>query len=178
MSYQYHGQPGYSPHYPPPPPRKNNTALIVALIVVIVAAVVAMVLVLVLRDGDDNSTSGNGSGAGSGSGSDSGSESGSDAGGASAGDSSASAKALGQKVAEVIQNHSMDEAERLVCKPDSKFLRSMRGLEGVDLKVTLNGVTESGETAEAAITMVTEKDNKSSNQKIHLKKSAGKWCIN
>jgi hypothetical protein len=177
MSYQYHGQPGYPSPYPPPPPRKNNTGIIVALIVVIVAAIVALVLVLILKTGDDKSDNGaSGSQAGTGSGS--GAGSGSDAGSGSTGDGTASAKALGQKVAEVIQNHSMDEAERLVCKPDSKFLRSMRGVEGVDLKVTLNDVTESGETAEAAITMVTEKDNKSSDQKIRLKKSDGKWCIN
>jgi hypothetical protein len=154
MSYQYQGHPGY----PPPPPRKSNTGIIVGLVFVIVAAVVALVLVLVLRGGGNNGQTGSGNG--------------------SAGDSTASAQALGQKVAEVIQNHLMDEAQRLVCKPDSKFLRSLRGVEGVDLKVTLNDVTESGDTADAAITMVRERDNKSSDQKIHLTKSDGKWCIN
>ncbi len=166
MSYQYPNQPGYPPPYPP---RKSNTGLIIGLIVVIVAAVVALVLVLMLRGGDKSSSgqttppggSGN-SGSGSGSG----------------GDSTGSAKALGQKAVDVIQNHAMEEAQKLVCKPDSKFLRSMRGLEGTKLTVTLNDVTESGDTAVAAVTMVRDEDKKSVDQKINLKQADGKWCIN
>ncbi|MEV4314895.1 hypothetical protein [Actinocrispum sp. NPDC049592] len=136
------------------------------LIVVIVGAVVALVLVLLLRDGD-KSSSGQTTPAG-----------GSSSSGDFGGDSTGSAKALGQKAVDVIQNHAMEEAEKLVCKPDSKFLRSMRGLEGTKLTVTLNDVTESGDTAVAAVTMVRDEDKKSVDQKINMKQADGKWCIN
>ncbi|ALG08625.1 hypothetical protein [Kibdelosporangium phytohabitans] len=156
--YQQPGNPGYPPPYPQPP-RKNNTALIVGLVVVIVAAVVALVLVLVLRDGKSDSSTGGTGGSGS-------------------GDSTGSAQALGQKVVDVIQNHSGDEAERLVCKSDSKFLRTLSSIEGTEVKATLTDVAESGDTADVKFDLTRVSDGKVAKQKVSIKKVDEKWCIN
>jgi hypothetical protein len=189
MSYQYQPQPGYPPpSYPPP---KSNKGLIIGLSAVAVAAVVALVLVLVLRGNDDNQGSGEakgatpapglpsaGGGAKSGGGTSGSGTSGSgNSGGGSSGDSTGSARALGQKVTEIIQNHAVDEAQKLLCKPDSKFMRSLNGLDGTEVTVTLKDVQETGDTAVVNFTIVRTSDSKSADQRANLSQVSGKWCI-
>jgi hypothetical protein len=179
MSYQYQPQPGYPPpSYPPP---KSNKGLIIGLSAVAVAAVVALVLVLVLRGNDDNQGSGEAKGAtpapglpSAGGGAKSG---GGNSGGGSSGDSTGSARALGQKVTEIIQNHAVDEAQKLLCKPDSKFMRSLNGLDGTEVTVTLKDVQETGDTAVVNFTIVRTSDSKSADQRANLSQVSGKWCI-
>jgi hypothetical protein len=179
MSYQYQPQPGYPPpSYPPP---KSNKGLIIGLSAVAVAAVVALVLVLVLRGNDDNQGSGEAKGAtpapglpSAGGGAKSG---GGNSGGGSSGDSTGSARALGQKVSEIIQNHAVDEAQKLLCKPDSKFMRSLNGLDGTEVTVTLKDVQETGDTAVVNFTIVRTSDSKSADQRANLSQVSGKWCI-
>jgi hypothetical protein len=173
MSYPYQNPQGYPP--PSYPPRKSNTVLLVVLTVVAVAAVAGLVVVFVMRGSDDSKASGDQT---SGQGSLPGGNNTGSGSGTGDGDVTGSSKVLGQKVADVIQNHDVDEAKKLVCKPDSKFLRSLDSLKGTEVKVTVKGVTESGDTAEVAITMVRQSDSKPVDQKINIKQVSGKWCIN
>jgi hypothetical protein len=163
MSYPYQNQPGYPPPYPPPPPpRKSNTGLIIGLAAFAAAAVITLVVVLVVKSGDDKSSNATGPGNGS-------------SGSADTGDSTGSADALGKKAVQLIQNHDVDGAKPLLCKSDSKFVRSLQSLDGKDTTATYKSINETGDTAEVTFTL--SLDGKSKDNKINLSKKSDKWCI-
>jgi hypothetical protein len=163
MSYPYQNQPGYPPQYPPPyppqyPPPKKNNGLVIGLAVVALLAVAGLVVVLVVTGGDDKPSN-------------------TPAAGSGAGDSTGSSAALGQKVAQIIQNHDTDTAKQLLCNADSaKFIRSLQSLDKTDVTATYNGVKETGDTAEATITMAVA-GNAPRDQKIKLSRKNDRWCI-
>lgn len=184
---QQGGYPGPGGYYPPP--KKNNTGLIIGVGGVVLVAVIALVLVLVLTGGDDDDkkTAGdkpgnsqgipgpNGSSDDDSGSSDSGSDSGSDEGSGGSG-GSGSPEALADAVVDVIENQDADAIDDLACNAaDADELKSeLAKLAGLDVSASVEGVDESGDTAQATIEM--QAGGQSEGFTIEMENQGGAWC--
>jgi hypothetical protein len=196
--------PGYPPPpgMYPQPPRKNNTGLIVGLVSVVVVALVAVVLVVVLTGGDDDKdtasgglgdatvqvpgpnlpkgSGGAGSDGGSGSSGDSGSsdDSGGDSSGGGSGDGGPSPEAMADEVVRVVVQHDTETIRRYACteqEADDLYSELAR-LDGVQVSAEVNDVNESGDTAQASITM--SAGGQSEDFTVEMAKNdGGLWCV-
>lgn len=192
MSYQQQGSYGYGApqqggygHYPPPPPpKKSNTGVIVAVAVVAVAAIVAVVLVLVLNgdDGDKSASDrakeaiSNGPVIVTGPGA-------APKGGAKPQDGGAggadSARALADKAAKIIERHATSEVDGVACNSTaaSKLKTEMGKIADLQIKVTVEDVTEQGDDAVAKLKLTRTTDGKSDGYSLRMSKQGGDWCL-
>ncbi|GAB1508536.1 hypothetical protein [Actinophytocola sp. KF-1] len=190
-------QGGYG--YPPPgpggygqypPPRKNNTGLIVGITGAVVAVVVALVLVLVLTGDDDEPSKAGGDGGTSedsnlpggipgpnagGSG-----ESGdSDNGGGSSGSSGGAStpEDLADLVVQVVETQDEDLIDEYSCTSSGadQLKQELAQIAGMDVSATVDDVQESGDTAQATISV--SLGGESETFTAEMEKDGDDWCV-
>lgn len=184
--------PGGGYGYPPPapggfgqypPPRKNNTGLIVGVVGIVLVAVVALVLVLVLTADDDSSTTGGSdtseeSGLPNGIPGPNGGDSGDGEGGDDPGGGASSPEVLADLAVEVIETQDEDLIDEHACSSGdaSRMKSDLARLEGLDAAATLDGVHESGDSAQATVVVLVGGESEAV-LTVDMENDGDTWCV-
>jgi hypothetical protein len=92
-------------------------------------------------------------------------------------DAPVSASGLADRMADAIENHSLGDAEDLLCGSNDVLTKSMHSLNGVGVTAVVGNLVVESDKATATVRVVRKSDEKPVTMIVQMSLHSGTWCV-